>query len=85
MSLDAQQEQFDRMRRLEKNAPANLAAVRESISATATALPRRKKPHAELESTYTPSAIASVAENLDAAQQQLTRASARWPMLPGQA
>jgi predicted nucleic acid-binding Zn-ribbon protein len=75
-SLDAQQEQFDRMRRLEKNAPANLAAVRESISALSTRLTAAEETASDLESTYAPSAIASVAENLDAARQQLTRARA---------
>ena len=76
VSLDAQQEQFDRMRRLEKNAPANLAAVREAIAATGTRLSAAERTAANLESAYTASAIATVAQNLDAAHQQLTQASA---------
>jgi hypothetical protein len=74
-SLAAQQEQFDRMRRLEKNAPDNLASVRESIAATGTRLTAAEKTAADLQSTYASSVIASVAENLDAARQQLAQAS----------
>ena len=75
-SLDAQQDQFDRMRRLEKNAPANLAVVRQSIAAAGSRLVAAEKTAADLESAYAASAISSVAENLDAARQQLAQASA---------
>ena len=74
--LDAQQEQFDRMRRLEKNAPANLESVRDSIAATGIRLSATEQTAAKLKSAFAASAIASVAENLDAAGQHRTQANA---------
>ncbi|MEO7007050.1 MAG: hypothetical protein ABI275_00085 [Terrimesophilobacter sp.] len=73
--LDAQQEQFDRMRRLEKNAPANLESVRDSIAGAGIRLSATEQTAATLTSDYAASAIASVAENLDAARQYLIRAN----------
>ncbi|MEO9008823.1 MAG: hypothetical protein ABI382_00325 [Nakamurella sp.] len=74
--LDAQQEQFDRMRRLEKNAPANLESVRDSITSTGIRFSATEQTAAKLKSAYAASAIASVAQNLDAARQHLDRANA---------
>ncbi|WP_346232241.1 hypothetical protein [Parafrigoribacterium mesophilum] len=75
-SLAAQQEQFDRMRRLEKNAPTDLATVRDSIAALRTRLSAADQTAATLHAKYATSAIATVAENLDDARQHLTGAAA---------
>jgi hypothetical protein len=75
-SLQTQQERYDGMRGLERNAPTNLAAVRDSITAITTRLAAAEQTAAGLEAKYATPAIATVAENLGAARQRLTQATA---------
>lgn len=74
-SLASYQQRFDALRRQERNAPADLAEVREAIAATGARLVTGERTGAQLKAAYEASAIASVEDNLGAARQELAEAS----------
>ena len=88
-SLLAQETSFDSLRVLEKNAPANLAAVRESIAATSARLSASTATLDRLKKRYAPSAIAMVSDSIDQVAARLksagTTADAAEPRLSGAA
>ena len=88
-SLLAQEKSFDSLRALEKNAPANLAAVRESIAATSARLSASTATLDRLKKRYAPSAIATVSDSIDQVAARLksagTMADAAEPRLSGAA
>ena len=88
-SLLAQETSFDSLRALEKNAPANLAAVRESIAATSARLSASTATLDRLRKRYAPSAIATVSDSIDQVAARLksagTTADAAEPRLSGAA
>ena len=88
-SLLAQETSFDSLRALEKNAPANLAAVRESIAATSARLSASMATLDRLKKRYAPSAIATVSDSIDQVAARLksagTTADAAEPRLSGAA
>ena len=74
-ALAVYQRQFDGLRSLEKDAPANLAAVRRAIAAMTARLVAAERTADELKDTYESSAIASVGDNVVRARQLLTEAT----------
>jgi hypothetical protein len=76
-SLAVYQEQFDGLRRLERNAPENLEAVRQAIVTTTARLAAAERTAGELKDAYEATAIASVDDNLVRARQLLTEATGR--------
>ncbi len=79
--LDAQAEEFDQLRDLEKNAPQALEALGPRITALQGRMPADAQRLAELQRRFAPAAIAPVADNLEqararlaAAQQEVTEA-----------
>ncbi len=75
-SLATEQERFDRLRGLEKNAPANLKAARDLIASLTERSVASADLLKQLRHTYSPSAVASVADNLQGADAALTEARA---------
>jgi hypothetical protein len=73
-ALNAEQARFDDLRGLEKNAPANLEAVRTLISSLIQRRQASADRVAELRKTYSASAVASVADNLQRADAALAAA-----------
>ncbi|GAA3738520.1 hypothetical protein GCM10022239_12640 [Leifsonia bigeumensis] len=74
-ALDAQEKAFAARRELEKNAPADLAAVGRAIEALDARMAASTATLATLRSDYSASAIASVADNLDRAAQEREKAT----------
>jgi chromosome segregation ATPase len=75
-NLQSQEKSFDSLRALEKNAPANLAAVRESIAKTSARLPTSTATLDRLRKRYPPNAVATVSDSIEQANRQLAAASA---------
>lgn len=73
-ALTAEQARFDELRGLEKNAPANLEAARGLIASLTERRQSSADRLAQLRSTYSASAIASVADNLQRADDALAAA-----------
>ncbi|MEO6944265.1 MAG: hypothetical protein ABI053_06100 [Lacisediminihabitans sp.] len=88
-SLQAQDNVFDSLRALEKNAPANLAVVREAIASTSARVPASTTTLKHLKKRYSASAIATVSDSTEQATAQLasarTTADAAEPLLSGDA
>lgn len=74
-ALDAQEKAFADRRELEKNAPADLAAVRRAIGALDARMTTSTATFATLRSDYAAGAIASVADNLDQAEKERDKAT----------
>ncbi|WP_341393527.1 TPM domain-containing protein [Arthrobacter sp. G119Y2] len=70
-SLQAHKEDFDKLRELEKNAPAALADARRNAQAAASRLDAAERSLAELRQRYSDSALAQVADNVEQARQRL--------------
>jgi hypothetical protein len=73
--LATQLEHFDELRALDRNAPANLAALRAQL----LALSRRRDAAAEIADalgrTYAPAALASISDNIEQASEALEAAA----------
>ncbi|WP_329609360.1 TPM domain-containing protein [Arthrobacter sp. ATA002] len=70
-SLQAHKEDFDKLRELEKNAPAALAEARRNAQAAAGRLDAARSSLAELRQRYSDAALAQVADNVEQASQRL--------------
>ena len=75
-SLQAQEKSFDSLRALEKNAPENLAAVREAIANTSARLPASTATLEQLKKRYAANAVAPVIDSIEQASSLLASASA---------
>jgi hypothetical protein len=75
-ALAAEQARFDELRGLEKNAPANLADVRELIASLRERRAASGARLTDLRSTYSAGAVASVADNLQRADDAVAEAQA---------
>ncbi len=88
-SLQAQEKSFDSLRALEKNAPANLAAVREAIAVASARLPASTATLDRLKKRYAANAVATVSDSIEQATAQLASATmtadAAEPRLSGDA
>jgi hypothetical protein len=69
-SLETQEKAFADRRQLEKNAPQNLAAARNAISAVDARMAGSEETLAALRTDYIADAISSVADNLDRAKKE---------------
>ncbi|GAA1216559.1 TPM domain-containing protein [Rhodoglobus aureus] len=72
--LDAQAEAFDQLRQLESNAPAALAETSALIATASNRLPTTESTVSALTTRYAPSALDSVAENVERARALLSAA-----------
>ena len=70
-SLQAHKEDFDKLRELEKNAPAALDAARGNAQAAASRLDAAERSLTELRQRYSDSALAQVADNVEQARDRL--------------
>ena len=70
-SLQAHKEDFDKLRELEKNAPAALAAARDSARASAGRLDAAERSLDELRRRYSESALTQVSDNIVQARERL--------------
>jgi hypothetical protein len=72
--LTAEEERFDSLRRLERDAPANLASVRELIASTSVRVAASESTLARLLATFAPNTVAPVADNAKQASRLLASA-----------
>ena len=70
--LDAEVERFDELRAMEQKAPELLAGLATRLGALEERVPRAESTLAELTSSYSPSAVASVADNVEQAGERIT-------------
>ncbi|WP_010205052.1 TPM domain-containing protein [Salinibacterium sp. PAMC 21357] len=69
--LDAQADAFDQLRQLETNAPAALAETATLIATASNRIPDVERAFAALNSSYSPAALNSVADNVERARALL--------------
>jgi uncharacterized membrane protein YgcG len=72
--LDAQAEEFDRMRALERTAPQVIAALAPRVDALAARLPGAEARLDALRTRFAPTAVTPVADNLEQARHRLDAA-----------
>ncbi|MBF0671838.1 MAG: hypothetical protein IR160_04550 [Salinibacterium sp.] len=72
--LAAELQALDRLREAERNAPETLAALRRRVEALQTQRTEAGVVWAELQRSYAPTAVASVSDSLDRADEELDQA-----------
>lgn len=75
-TVQTEASRFADLRRSEASAPDTLALIRTQLSAVEARMPDARKVLAELRTTYVESAVAPVADNLDAAEKAVAAARA---------